>query len=111
MMNIQLPFKHERILFDKKGKICKIEINIELADPKIYKPDGKKCVFRFIREQNVDGEDFEIVFLIDNHEPFGLHEHPKLPEEHGVREIIHASEWSQAWDIFDARTKELLNEA
>ena len=100
MMNIQLPFKHERVLFDKK-----------LADPKIYKPDGKKCVFRFIREQNVDGEDFEIVFLIDNHEPFGFHEHPKLPEEHDVREIIHASEWSQAWDIFDARTRELLNEA
>ena len=111
MTNIQLPFKHERVVFDKKGKICKIEIMIETADPKIYKPDGKKCVFRFIREKNVNEEDFEIIFLIDNHEPFGFHEHQKLPDVHDAREIIHATEWSQAWYIFDARVKELLNEA
>jgi hypothetical protein len=110
-MNIKLPFKHERVVFDKKGNICKIEITIEMSDPNIYKPDGKKCVFRYIREKNTNREDFEIIFLIDNHEPFGFHEHSNLPEEHNVREIIHAIDWSQAWDIFDARTKELLNEA
>jgi hypothetical protein len=110
-MNIHLPFKHERIVFDSQGRVCKIEICIELADQKFYKTDGKKCVFRFIRERKVNDGDFEIILLIDNHEPFGFHEHTKLPDEHKVRELIHASDWSSAWDIFDMKIQELINEA
>ena len=93
-MNIQLPFRHQHIVFDKKGRVCKIEISIESADPAFYRPDGKKCVFRFIRERCSGKEDFEIVFLIDNHEPFGFHMHLKLPANPDAREVINASDWS-----------------
>lgn len=110
-MNPKLPIKRRWIEVDKKGRSCVVDISIEkTADKMMYPPNGIKSVFKVMREKNVGSEDYEIVYLIDNHEPYGFHEHPKLPEDHGVRKTVHASSWDEAWEIFDKKIEEILDE-
>ncbi len=111
-MNPNLPIHRQRLTTDRQGRICKIEVSIEqTADSNMYPPNGLKCVFKVLREKIKGDEEFEIVLLIDNHKPFGFHNHPKLPLVHDVRGVIHASSWDEAWHIFDKKVKELLDEA
>lgn len=108
-MSPRLPIHRQRVMVDAQGRVCKVDVIIEqTADTAMYPPDGKKCVFRIVREKVAGDEDFELVLLIDNHEPFGYHHHDKLPEIHGSREPIHTSSWEEAWKIFDEKMKELL---
>ncbi len=62
------------------------------------------------REKTPGEEDYEIVLLIDNHDPYGFHEHPKLPEKHEVRKSIHVWTWQDAWMEFEDRLEGILNE-
>lgn len=108
----KLPIYKRWISTDKLGRICVVEVKIEQTTKiSLYPPDGVKSVFKIKREWHRGAEDFEVVVLIDNNEPFGFHEHPQLPNEHDYRRTIHASNWQDAWHEFEKRIEEILNEA
>jgi hypothetical protein len=110
-MNPKLPLNKRWVEVDKQGRNCVVAISIEqTADKLMYPPSGIKSVFKVIREKNVGTEDYEIVYLIDNHEPFGFHEHPKLPADRETRRIVHASSWDEAWVLFEKKIEEILDE-
>jgi hypothetical protein len=110
-MGPRLPIKKRWISTDKLGRTCIVEVDIEQTTNKsLYPPHGVKSVFKVKREKKPGVEDFEAVILIDNHEPFGFHEHPKLPAEHDYRKSIHISDWQDAWLEFEKRIEEILNE-
>lgn len=107
-----LPLRRRRFETDRQGRNCIIDVSIEQTfDTLMYPPDGIKSVYKILRETSRESGDYEIIYLIDNHEPHGYHSHPKLPENHNIRTIIHVSTWKEAWDIFDKKRKEILNEA
>lgn len=107
----RLPINKRWISADKFGRICIVEVDIEeTLNIKLYPPDGIRCVFKIKREKKLGTENFEVIFLIDNHEPFGFHEHPKLPSEHDYRKPLHVSFWQDAWIEFEKRVKEILGE-
>jgi hypothetical protein len=88
-----------------------IEVNVESTlNRSLYPPDGVKSVFTIKREKNPGTEEFELVLLIDNHAPFGFHEHPKLPDKHDYTRTIHISSWQDAWFEFEKRIEDVLNE-
>jgi hypothetical protein len=96
---------------DSSGRVCLIFISIELTCNKdFYPPSGIKSVFRVLRQKTAGVDTYEAVLLIDNHEPFGFHEHPKLPENHDIRRFLKVDNWQDAWNIFDVKLKELLDE-
>jgi hypothetical protein len=102
-----LPIRRRRIALDRKGALCRIEVDItQTRNFAKYHPDGIKAVFKVIRETS-EGE-FEEVVLIDNHEPLGFHNHDGLPDNHDSREILCASDYQEAWAIFDKKIKELF---
>ncbi len=110
-MSPKFPIHKIWVEIDATGRTCIVEIKVEQTNNKAtYPPDGIKSVFIVKRENRPGGEDFEAVLLIDNHAPFGFHEHPKLPSDHEFRETVHASSWVDAWDIFEKRIEELLDE-
>ena len=83
------------------------ESNNYLVDVIVYKvgkskkfPDGIKSKFRLIHIPSNT-----LVILIDNHEPFGFHEH--VNEE---RQELKISDWKDALDYFLYKTEELENE-
>lgn len=105
----KLPKRRLRIVPDKQGRLCRIEIDVKQTnDFKKYGPDGIKAVFKVIRQKS--DEEFEEIILIDNHEPLGFHNHDDLPDNHDSRETICATTWQEAWDIFDKKVRELFNE-
>lgn len=107
--NPNLPIQIHRRVFDKHGFFLRVEIDIKRTNNrKKYKPDGIKAVFKVLKE--IDG-DFEELLLIDNHEPYGFHFHDKLPQDHDSRIKIYAKNYQEAWDIFDLKLEDLLNEA
>lgn len=110
-MSPKLPIIRRRIVTDANGRTCRIEVMIEQTSDIIkYPPEGIKCVFRVFREKGLGNEEFELILLIDNHEPFGFHYHDRLPTVHDSRLSIHISNWCDAWNIFDEKLEEMLNE-
>jgi hypothetical protein len=108
-MKLKFPIYRQKNLIDDVGRICRVEVFIEqTSDASKYPPDGKKCIFRLFREKTVGSDKFELIFLIDNHEPFGFHYHDQLPSQHHSRVRILTSNWQEAWIIFDRKVKELL---
>jgi len=84
------------------------ESNNYLMDIIVYKvpkskkfPDGIKSKFRLIHAPSNS-----LVILIDNHEPFGFHEHTKNEE----RKKLVISKWEDALDLFMSKVKELEDE-
>ncbi len=110
-MNPKLPLSKRWAEIDRQGRNCVVAISIEQTlDKLIYPPNGIKSVFKVIREKNAGTEDYEIVYLIDNHEPFGFHEHPKLAADRENRKTVHASSWDEAWVLFEKKIEEILDE-
>ncbi len=110
-MGFRFPIIKKWISTDKRGRTCVIAVNIELTcNRSLYPPDGVKSVFTIKREKYPGTEDFELVLLIDNHAPFGFHEHPRLPVEHDFRRILHITTWQEAWNEFENRIEDVLNE-
>ena len=105
----KLPIDLDWIATGKKdGETYKVTVSVEQTDDKKkFPPEGVKSVFRVFRLKS-DGNK-ELVILIDNHEPFGFHEHDKLPEEHDSRKQICADDWKDAWKEFEERMKELFS--
>lgn len=83
------------------------ESNNYLVDVIVYRvpktkkfPDGIKSKFRLIHISSNT-----LVILIDNHEPFGFHEHTSK-----VRQKLMISSWEDALDYFLSKVQELENE-
>lgn len=111
-MGIKLPFIYQYKLYDLSGKESVVDISIiPTLDLRKYPPDGVKCVFKFFKEEMIGTGRYELLLLIDNHEPFGFHMHDRLPEVHDSRIKLPVGSWQEAWLIFDKVVKELLNEA
>lgn len=68
-------------------------------------PDGISGTFRLFKIKET-GEKV-LVYLIDNHAPYGFHEHDKLPANHDSRKKIHVKGWKDAWDKFQVKCREL----
>lgn len=108
----RLPIKKRWIFTDKLGRTCIAEVSIQRTSNKsLYPPDGVKSVFIVKRERTIGSDNFEAIVLIDNHEPFGFHQHSKLPEKHEYRQAIHALRWQDAWHEFEKLIEEILNES
>lgn len=111
-MGAKLPICKKWISTDAAGRTCIVEIQIErTSNLELYPPDGVKSIFTIRREKRPGCEDFELVILIDNHAPFGFHEHPRLPNVHNYRRTIHTIRWQDAWLEFEKRLQEILDEA
>ncbi len=83
-----------------------------LADIQVYEtenfamfPEGISGTFRLFKVTET-GEK-ELVYLIDNHAPYGFHEHDKLPNDHDSRVTIHVKSWQEAWDKFQVKCREI----
>jgi hypothetical protein len=110
-MSPKLPIYRHWTETDSRGRICVIEIRIvQIDNTSFYPPDGIKSVFLVKRERTPGSENFETIILIDNHEPYGFHEHSNLPDQPSVRLTVHASNWQAAWRIFETRLEELFDE-
>lgn len=109
-MSPKMPIHKSWVDIDSRGRECKVDIMIEASNDLIKYPDGKKCVFRALREKHAGTQEFELVLLVDNHQPFGYHHHDSLPALHNSRKPISAKNWEQAWHIFKAKLKKVLYE-
>ena len=88
------------------GDVFIVDVSVnQTTDKSKYPPDGVKSVFKVFRLSE-NGEK-ELVLLIDNHKPFGFHEHPDLPSKK-PRRAIRAENWQEAWDIFEKMMKEIF---
>lgn len=97
----KLPIKKSFRRVDANGDGYLVEVSVEETNDSVsYPPDGIKSVYKVFK-LNGEGEK-ELVILIDNHEPFGFHEHTDLPNKE-PREEIHTSDWMEAWSIFEER--------
>lgn len=104
----KFPIFRSIVKIGGSGEVFRVEVSIKDTDDLLrYPPDGIKAVYRAFKIKELR-EDIELVILIDNHMPFNYHEHDKLPDDHNSRLSIDASNWQEAWRIFDLKIKEIL---
>lgn len=100
-----LPVITDYIFTGTDGIDYSVEIEVyETQNLNIF-PEGVNGTFRLLRI-NPDGER-KLIYLIDNHAPYGFHEHDELPENHESRVTIHVKSWQEAWEKFQARCREI----
>ncbi|WP_417336279.1 hypothetical protein [Halobacteriovorax marinus] len=105
--NPKLPINITWTKIGKDKELYRIYVDIQITENrKLYPPFGLKAVFKAIR-LNSSSRNKEIVILIDNHIPYGFHEHDKLPRIHDSRKILTEQNWQEAWGIFQKKIKEL----
>lgn len=105
MVIVDINNRHQ----DAKNRLYKVSIYVAETDDLKKYPEGVKAIFRLFRLNDEGNE--ELIILMDNHEPFGFHEHDKLPGEHDSREQLKTDDWKEAWNIFQERCKGIFNEA
>lgn len=93
---------------DKKGRKYKVVIHVEETDKTEQYPEGVKAVYKLFRLNDESSE--ELVILMDNHEPFGFHEHHKLPADKNKRRELGTKDWKEVRRIFQEKCKEKFNE-
>lgn len=80
-----------------------------------YEFTGKNGILYFVEIEIYESENLELFpegvnatfrYLIDNHAPYGFHEHNELPDEHKARNPIHVKSWQEAWDKFQTKCRE-----
>lgn len=78
-------------------------VSIEIYETENYLlfPEGVIATFRLF--EIMENEEREIIYLIDNHAPYGFHEHNQLPENHEARNQLLVNTWQEAWKIFQAK--------
>ena len=69
-------------------------------------PEGVTGTFRLF-QMSENGEKV-LVYLIDNHAPYGFHEHDELPVNHFSRALIHVKNWQEAWEKFQVKCREMI---
>jgi hypothetical protein len=82
-----------------------VEIDVYETQNLTMFPEGVSGTFRLFKLDQ-DGER-KLIYLIDNHAPYGFHEHDELPENHESRVKIHVKNWQESWDKFQDRCLEI----
>lgn len=82
-----------------------VDIEVFQTENLVMFPEGVSGTFRLFKI-NESGEK-ELLYLIDNHAPYGFQEHDKLPSLHDSRINIHVKNWQEAWDKFQVKCREL----
>lgn len=100
-----LPVIADYVFTAKNGKEYSVEIEVYETENLAMFPEGVSGTFRLF-EVDENGHR-KLIYLIDNHAPYGFHEHDKLPEKHESRIKIHVKSWKNAWDIFQAKCGEI----
>jgi hypothetical protein len=105
---MRLPIERSSLCQDSSGRLYRWEISVRAMPANVLYPEGVKAVFRLIKfELNQRGTD-QIVLLIDNHAPYGFHEHDLLPQNHHSRRKLRVETWQEALAYFQERCKEIL---
>ena len=99
--------KKASILIDKSQSLLNGRFVLKIKVLRVKKdekyPDGIKAKFAML-----DIEKQIIRLLIDNHEPWGYHIHPYLPEDHSVRTRIGAKDYQEAANIFFKEVQKVI---
>ena len=99
-----LPVNETYIFSGKNGKEYIVEIDIfHTANRRMF-TEGISATFRLFEIDEFAEK--ELVYLIDNHEPFGFHEHDELPKNRESRISLRVRNWQEAWNIFQMKCKE-----
>lgn len=87
------------------GNEYSVEIEVYETQNLAMFSEGVSGTFRLFKiDQN--GET-KLIYLIDNHAPYGFHEHDELPDNRESRVTIHAKNWQEAWDKFQVKCREI----
>lgn len=101
-----LPVNEIYILTGKDGKDYIVEIEIYETKNFAMFSEGVTATFRLFAIDENGAK--KLIYLIDNHEPLGFHEHDELPDNHHSRNQLHVKNWQDAWRIFQAKFREKL---
>lgn len=82
-----------------------VDIQVYETENVVMFPEGISGTFRLFKIYE-SGEKM-LIYLIDNHAPYGFHEHYKLPDYHNSRVTIHVKGWQEAWEKFQAKCREM----
>lgn len=100
MKNNQLPHKRSSKLIGKDGCIYMYEVSIEKSRDIVKYPEGVKMRMTLLRVIPPN-KGFELVELIDNHYPYGVHRHNKLPKDHNSRVRLDG-DWKSILKLFNS---------
>ena len=76
------------------------EVSIEESEDVIKYPEGIKMRMALFRLSSKD-QDRELIELIDNHPPYGVHIHNRLPQDHSSRSGIDG-DWESILKLFNS---------
>jgi len=98
-----------RVRKDERTTYCEGKYYAQVRITKVSKsnkfPDGikVKCVL-------IDTENNRPLLLLDNHEPYGYHFHPLLPDDKKFRLTISINSYEEALEIFFREVKKVVNQ-
>lgn len=101
-----LPVNETYVLTGNDGKEYVAEIEIYETNNLAMFSEGVTATFRLFEIDENSAK--KLVYLIDNHEPLGFHEHDELPYNHDSRIQLHVKNWQEAWKIFQEKFREKL---
>jgi hypothetical protein len=105
---VKLPVNISSRCCDLKGRFYRWEVKAEPTENLDLYPEGVKAVFRLLRLDAEKEKGVELLILIDNHPPYGFHEHDRLPHQHDSRALLETLDWEEALMIFQGRCREVL---
>lgn len=92
---------------DPQGRLYRVSIFISEAKNTKMHPTGVRALFKLFR-LNHEGIE-ELIILIDNHEPYGFHEHSELPIQRKKRVSLPTDDWKEAWKLFQKKCREVFD--
>ena len=100
-----LPVVNDYVFTGINGSEYFVEIEVYETKDLVMFPEGVSATFRLFKiDQNAERQ---LIYLIDNHAPYGFHEHDKLPVKHESRKSIHTVSWQDAWNKFQEKCREM----
>ena len=91
-----LPVVVDYAFTGKDRNAYSVDIEVFQTENLVMFPEGVSGTFRLFKI-NESGEK-ELLYLIDNHAPYGFHD---------SRINIHVKNWQEAWDKFQVKCREL----
>jgi hypothetical protein len=101
-----LPIYEYYIFKGKNG--CEYIAEIEIYETDNLNMFANGCSATFKLFLIIEDGTKQLIYLIDNHQPFGFHEHHDLPFNHNARKLIPLVDWQLAWNHFQKVCKELI---
>jgi hypothetical protein len=99
-----LPIVIDYEIIGLNGNLYFVEIEIFESENLGVFSEGVNATFKLFKIDE-NGER-QIIYLIDNHIPYGFHEHDRLPGNHESRSPIHVKSWQEAWVKFQEKCRE-----